>query len=665
MARSIMNRVQGMLFGILKAYQPILPTFPALLGDGHGTIPIGTHPGFVYIRMGAEGEDGLSVAFNQVAPLRDGLSITVGYKPEQPRLFQVICQREAYVGTGQSIVPSVVAHAPTHEYPTLGDPDADGSDTGHWHWRQIRGLRTLIVSGFTVKLEQWHLRRGSVYKWISTQQLDLTTDKPATGARYVLTYIDAVGVFQKRLGDIVPTSSLDLELHCPGSSSGEWVSAAVRLYGSQTQLQEDQELQDIVDLRFPEAFSAGGVVWDNVLTVAKAGGQYDTVAGALAVAVAGDVVAVMPGDFAENVEVGTDDTGLTAAFGMSWHTRLTGSDDDGPVVDITGQNSLVGMVVFRALGATGSGEYILVDASETDKYPSLRHNFINLDGNSQGRVVTALKLSGTATTAGGVSHSWIKAENGAAGSSAVKLDGGLVHILWCRITGDVICSAATDVSIVGTTIDGDLTGMSGATLTLQNTYVSGVISGWDTVTYNDQMSIGGQAIADIAPSAGQVLTWDAVSESWKPEASAGGGPGGTITEATSPRWHADGPVAIADEIDGVWVLAQNYRIETVRLYVGDTGDAGTDTIADVEKSSDGISWTTLFSTQADRPTVVGGAASGLDTATPTTVQELPAGTLLRMNLESVAVGARNVSVQLGGEAGSEIGLGDLTTLGCG
>ena len=231
--RSIMGNVQRLLFDMLKAYQPILPTFPALLGDGHDNVSVGSRPNFVYVRMGAEGEDGLTVAFNQRVPLNDGQPIIVGYAVEQPRLFQVLSQREVYAGTGMGTSPQVLPHVVTHEYPTLGDSSSNSSDLGRWHWRQMRGLRTQIVSSFLVELESWMIGRATFYQWISTQQLDLSGDKPSTGARYVLTYIDESGVFQRRLGPVVTASTLDVDDHAPVCLPGEFPSALVRLYRGQ------------------------------------------------------------------------------------------------------------------------------------------------------------------------------------------------------------------------------------------------------------------------------------------------------------------------------------------------------------------------------------------------------------------------------------------------
>lgn len=432
LGRSIIGRVQRMLLDMLSAYQPVLPKFPALLGDGHGTVSVSGKPNFVYIRIGAEGEDGLSVAFNQTVPLRDGLPIIVGYRAEQPQLFQVLALREVYAGTGQASPPQVVPHARTHEFPMLDDPDADGSDMGHWHWRQLRGLRTVIVSSFTVRLEPWLMARSDGYQWIAAQTLDLTEDKPSSGARYVLTYIDQDGVFKKRAGTVVPASSLSIEDHAPMPEVGEFPSALVRLYRGQIELEETTESQDVIDVRWPWA--------------------------------------------------------------VSFHT-------------ITGESHL--------------------DA-------------------------------------------------------------------------------------VGTPVDGD------------------------------------------------VLTYSAGY--WRPQAGGGGGGGGSGEQVVIPRWHVDGPLAAATEIDGVWRLPAAFKADYGVIYVKTTGTAGTTTV-DIEKSTnDGASWSSCFAAPGDRPSVTGGGTDHI--ASGTIDLELDAGTWLRASIVEVATGARSLTVQLGGGAPPVVG-SELTHLGCG
>jgi len=125
----------------------------------------------------------------------------------------------------------------------------------------------------------------------------------------------------------------------------------------------------------------------------------------------------------------------------------------------------------------------------------------------------------------------------------------------------------------------------------------------------------------------------------------------TTEQAMTPRWFSDGPLAVADEVGGVWRLMQAFQVESVSIYLTDTGSAGATTV-DVDKSiDDGVTWTTLFPAQGNRPSIAGGASSHVATGTPAATSVLPKGTLLRMNIEAVGTDARGLSVQLDGEEG--------------
>ena len=149
-------------------------------------------------------------------------------------------------------------------------------------------------------------------------------------------------------------------------------------------------------------------------------------------------------------------------------------------------------------------------------------------------------------------------------------------------------------------------------------------------------------------------------QSW---ATNGNGNGTTVTTvAVTPRWHVDGPLAVFDEVDGIWRLGQAFELSSVVIYLNDTGSAGATTI-DVEKSiNEGTSWSTVFPTQANRPSIAGGASGKTDTGTPAIAAPLSAGNLLRMNIEVAATGARGLSVAVFGDEGSIIAEGILSAI---
>ncbi|NBD34407.1 MAG: hypothetical protein GVY30_00225 [Chloroflexi bacterium] len=134
----------------------------------------------------------------------------------------------------------------------------------------------------------------------------------------------------------------------------------------------------------------------------------------------------------------------------------------------------------------------------------------------------------------------------------------------------------------------------------------------------------------------------------------GGGGGGAESGITfqAKYWTIDGPLAAADEVGGVWRVAENFIISTITIYLRDAGDTG-NTIIDVERSDDGgQTWTSLFPT-SPKPTLPGGQLDRRASAIPDTALVFQ-NDLLRVNIDNVATadpgyGARGLSVQIDGE----------------
>lgn len=250
MADPLLQRVRGLLQGVLASYQRILPRFPALLGDGRGHVAVETQPGYVWVRLGAEGKEGVAMAWNQSCPARDGLAVIVGYLPWQPRTFQVICQREVYMGCGEGIIPNIPAHGFTHQW---ADPRG-GDDVVYVQLRQWMPFRVGLYgdSGFTVAVQPGVIWRDG-YTYVNFQLLDLTSHQPSgANARYVLIALDADGVAQAHAGSTVsPQQDLSLG-DCPAPLVSELPLAAVALYSGQTTIRDSDEQFDIVDLRWPQ-----------------------------------------------------------------------------------------------------------------------------------------------------------------------------------------------------------------------------------------------------------------------------------------------------------------------------------------------------------------------------------------------------------------------------
>lgn len=149
-------------------------------------------------------------------------------------------------------------------------------------------------------------------------------------------------------------------------------------------------------------------------------------------------------------------------------------------------------------------------------------------------------------------------------------------------------------------------------------------------------------------AAGDVLTYNGAK--WVPSPISFPPAGDNML---TPRWHCDGPLAVADEVDGAWILALDTIVSTVSLYVKTLGTAGSTTV-DVEYSDDnGNTWQTIFTNPSNRPALAYNSSDHVTVGIPD-VQGLVAGWLLRMNIEQVASGARCADVQLAGQEGENI-----------
>lgn len=181
----------------------------------------------------------------------------------------------------------------------------------------------------------------------------------------------------------------------------------------------------------------------------------------------------------------------------------------------------------------------------------------------------------------------------------------------------------------------------------------------DEATDSDQF--GGIALADFgfldlndtpvtyAGQGGKVVSVRADETALEFTVSGSGGSGGDTNITFQSRfWTADGPLAVAEEVGGVHRCLANLAISQVSFYLFGTGSSGS-TIIDVDVSVDGgATWSSLFTTPALRPQIAAGASDKRASSVPDVVR-VYYGSLLRVNLDQVATGARGLSVQLDGE----------------
>jgi hypothetical protein len=253
--------------------------------------------------------------------------------------------------------------------------------------------------------------------------------------------------------------------------------------------------------------SIGGNLQDfeNVVVVAKSNADYDTVTEGEAACSTSDLLAIMPGVYNENVTLDEQFVTMLGFGGAkdSGIVQLGGEDDTGPILDLDNDVNVVWMHITRTLSG-GAGDFIGIDASGAF-HTHLQQCYINMDGAATGRDVTGVKMRGDGTIESTIVQCRIFMSNESSGE-AVDLCGGGVDIEGCEIEGDVVCSAATTTRIRSTRIDGDLTGVAGADLYLQDVHVTGTISGWDNVYIEGADSDPGANARVLATDSDGLLT---------------------------------------------------------------------------------------------------------------------------------------------------------------
>jgi hypothetical protein len=220
--------------------QDVLQVWTALLGRASDqAVPITTRPGWNYVRIG--NDETLGQARNKRVPHIYNLAVYVGYDGVSPDFQVLAIRQESYVGAGQTPIPEIEPHHTTHEWPSTGDTDSNGSDTVLVHWRQIRSLRVSRVSGMIIEIEKAPLLIMGSWAWVATQQLDLASSVPTSGARYALIYLNtSTGGIERTDGEIVvPVANIVFE-DCPVPERRQFPVAAALLYAGQTSIRESR-----------------------------------------------------------------------------------------------------------------------------------------------------------------------------------------------------------------------------------------------------------------------------------------------------------------------------------------------------------------------------------------------------------------------------------------
>lgn len=248
-----MNRMNGLLRKTLKrVVKPQtgwLDVFPAVIGTEDGTVDTGT-PGVIYVRNVLNGQT-LRV-HNAVAPAIATLQVEVGRRVEDPGLWQVKGVRESFATPASS--GNVAYHAAQHTFP---EPDTVWIDR-----KQLLPLTVLVsdADNFIVQIYGATVRTMNGVAIITTQEVDLSTYVPATGALYVNIETDDDGVLSVHSGTGFDAPELAAVSDVPVPTAGKYMLAFVLLTEGMTTLSNDNIRVPVALETNPLNFSAASTV---------------------------------------------------------------------------------------------------------------------------------------------------------------------------------------------------------------------------------------------------------------------------------------------------------------------------------------------------------------------------------------------------------------------
>jgi hypothetical protein len=217
-----------------------LDVFPAVIGKEDGTVDTGT-PGEIFVRNVLNGQT-LTV-HNGTAPAIATLQVEVGRRVEQPGLWQIKGVRESFsVPAGRNNVPY---HADQHTFPA--------ADTVWVDRKQILALTVLVsdAANTLVKVFGATVRTATGVAVIDSQEIDLSSYIPATGAIYISIESDDAGALTVHAGAGFAAPELATSADVPVPASGKYMLAYVLLTEGMLELSND-------NIRVPTILSSGG-----------------------------------------------------------------------------------------------------------------------------------------------------------------------------------------------------------------------------------------------------------------------------------------------------------------------------------------------------------------------------------------------------------------------
>lgn len=242
-----MTELRHKLRKALSAKQNVLPYWPALLGDGDGTIKVPDQPGYVYVRIGDEVH---KIRNKRVAPRFDGMPVLIGSLPEEPEITQVVSVNQAMAEKLSNMMDYLSEHGETHRWfpGTASDPIwVEGYQIMPGRLGPASSSVSVTVYPFVIYVGRvgW-LRIGPAFLDLSSY-IPETEDKVAM----VLVTIDTDGEFVMTKGSESNWEDFDALAATPAPPENTFLKlGAVRVYYGQKAIQMAKTNRDIMDLRF-------------------------------------------------------------------------------------------------------------------------------------------------------------------------------------------------------------------------------------------------------------------------------------------------------------------------------------------------------------------------------------------------------------------------------
>lgn len=239
---------------VSKSRRTPLP-WPALVGDGQGTIEVPGSPGLWYVRP--VGSSLAIPVYKGSAPAMNNYPVWVGQDVYNRRWVRILGTNlegmNSTVTIGGIIPFDVEPHGRSH-YLT-------GSDPIYITTRQVVDLLLTVVSGMTVRIAGGFVIADGQPMYVIPQTVDLTSHIPTDAARWVVIRADSAGALDVQDGAEVD-SFADLTVDTlPAVEAGYSPLWAVRLYDGQTAVNATSAQADFFDLRFaPRGPSPAGDV---------------------------------------------------------------------------------------------------------------------------------------------------------------------------------------------------------------------------------------------------------------------------------------------------------------------------------------------------------------------------------------------------------------------